>query len=409
MSVVVSISGPDRVYAGETLCGEVTFMSREPVALLAGSVRLEGALHIDGEVLDDALFAAVRSRFVASPQNNGPGFLLRWWNSTGSNDVADTKVYPRACPPVPLVVPVQELLFGEAEAGGSPRTWKWVLTVPVECPPSYSGVHSTTEYLVVVGYACGSAKFEQRRQVRVLPYVDTAGRMGVFNLHQPSMATNDHPGVRALQAAVGKSTPFVPASEALPAVMADVSERVVPHDDCPFVPRLESSAVVERMLTQFRLAQGSSLVARVTTSTAAVRLGGTVTVQLDFSEAELACAGVAVGFVPAEQYPELAWQDGAEVVVCPAVLRTAINTLGSLSETVVVPLPASAPCQFRSDWVSVLWSLRFEFVLLAGSEAVTDHTLYPQASADATGALYVGARDLLGQMLTVDVPIAVLP
>ncbi|KAI0472379.1 Rgp1-domain-containing protein [Xylaria cf. heliscus] len=415
-----------------------------PESLMMGYAQVQGSFTLDGSLVNLTPFEAVKRKAVVGGQGGGVigvessrrsnSFLTGFgWSGLGNSigellggsEFSSIKDMRGAASSksIPLLSTPQSILFVDLQLGpGESKTYEYSFKLPKGLPPTHRGRAIKITYNLVVGtQRAGGAKEQQVRSVdipfRVLGSVNSYGEILGHDLLSPYIILRDQakvmPHEKGLNSSLLKkrARPDIPNS-GINDFLIYVDELLDrPRDGLGLLsptatatPSRRSSFVAEtttakqaidlaimrsnmssesgQSSNRFAIARNGQRVGVVMLARPAYRLGETVTMAIDFTDAEIACYAVHAALETSERVdPSLALRSEASVhrVTRKVYASSSEATLFSRRIVFTPTIPISATPEFMTSGLTLEWKIRIEFVV--PSSASTN----PSASADDTG------------------------
>lgn len=362
---------------------------------------------------------------------------------------------------VPLLSTPQSILFVDLRlAPGESKSFKYSFKLPRGLPPSHRGKAIKIAYKLVIGtQRPGGSKEQQVRSVdipfRVLGSVNSHGELLGHDLMSPYIILRDQARVKILEGSsdgtlTSKGLTIKPNMKTNESTLADflayVDELVNrPRQNSSLgllspteAPRSRRQSTLEEPATakeaidmaimrsntatefqqsanRFEIARSGQRVAVVMLARPAYRLGETITLAIDFTDAEIPCYAIHAALETSEKVENsIALRSEA------SILRVTRKVYASHSESTLFArrvvfsptIPASATPEFITSGVSLDWKIRIEFVTpqLASSDneigdGYTD--LLEEILRDDRGVVLASAEVLDCESFEVAVPLSV--
>lgn len=361
---------------------------------------------------------------------------------------------------VPLITTPQSILFVDLKlAPGESRSYTYSFTMPRGLPPSHKGRSMKVNYHLTIGtQRAGSTKEQQVRQVdvpfRVFGSVNGRGDVLGHDLMSPYIILRDQARTATVDTAVSTlilaakktTTANKPAQDPFAEFLTYIDhllERprqgstttlLSPTDTHPgrssiledhpqTMKELIDMAILRSNLTgssnqsanRFEIARSGRRVAAIQLARPAYRLGETMTVVLDFTNAAIPCYSIHISLETAEKVdPAIALRSNA------SIYRVTKKTHASFSSTALwarklafsPTIPPNATPEFITSGVSLEWKLRIEFITPRvtneeeGGEQVFDDLL-EEVGSDDRGVLLAAVQRLPAESFEINVPIRV--
>lgn len=340
---------------------------------------------------------------------------------------------------IPLLSTPQSILFVDLKLGpGESKTYEYAFKLPKGLPPSHRGKVMKISYSLVIGtQRPGGAKEQQVTSVeipfRVLGSVNDQGEILGHDLMSPYIILRDQARVQSISKPHNQlnSTPkdtlrdtstATPAST-LNSFLAYADELLSQRTQDPNTGLLSPSATVpssrrpstlslynnptsptpkeaidlailrsnlvsssSQSANRFEIARNGRRVGVVTLARPAYRLGESVTLAVDFSNADILCLAVHAALETAERItdPALALRSEASVHRVSRKVHVSSSEATMYARRVVFTptIPVNATPEFVTTGVALEWKVRLEFVVPVGNE---DTQLQQQHSQQPIG------------------------
>ncbi|KAI0435653.1 Rgp1-domain-containing protein [Xylaria telfairii] len=463
-----------------------------PEALMMGYAQVQGSFTLDGSLVNLGPFEAVKRKAVVGGQGGGvigvesskrsSGFLNGFgWGGLGNSigellggsEFSSIKDMRGAASSksIPLLSTPQSILFVDLQLGpGESKTYEYSFKLPKGLPPTHRGRAIKITYSLVVGtQRAGGAKEQQVRSVdipfRVLGSVNSYGEILGHDLLSPYIILRDQAKVQSHEKGLSTSTikkrakPDTPNSN-MNDFLSYVDELLDrPRDGLGLLsptataaPSRRSSFVGEsttakqaidlaiirsnmssesgQSSNRFVIARNGQRVGVVMLARPAYRLGETVTMAIDFTDAEIPCYAVHAALETSERVdPSLALRSEASVhrVTRKVYASSSEATLFARRVVFTPTIPISATPEFMTSGLNLEWKIRVEFVVpssastnpIANADDDEDaaredtppkegHPLLEEISHnDKSGLILVAAENLECESFEVAVPLRV--
>ncbi|KAI0181483.1 Rgp1-domain-containing protein [Hypoxylon sp. FL1284] len=460
--------------------------ARMPESLMMGYAQVQGSFTLDGSLINLGPFEAVKRKAVLGGQGGGvigvensrrnSGLLNGFgWGSLGSSigellgggELSSIKQMRGAVSTksIPLLSTPQSILFVDLQlAPGESKSYEYSFKLPRGLPPTHRGKAMKISYSLVIGtQRPGGTKEQQVRSVeipfRVLGSVNNHGEILGHDLLSPYIILRDLAKVQALDkssAAVSlkRSRPERPPDSTYngfltyvqelldrprqgpggllsPTATASQSRRTSTYEEAAVsakdaidlaILRSNLSSEMGQSSNRFEIARNGRRVGVVMLARPAYKLGESVNMAIDFTDAEIPCYAVHAALETAERVePTLALRSEA------SVHRVTRKVYGSSSEAALFArrvvfspaIPIGATPEFVTSGLSLEWKVRIEFVVPAtGRDRAVEedddddeppqHPLLEEISRDDRGGLVlVAAENLECESFEVAVPLRV--
>ncbi|KAI0873863.1 Rgp1-domain-containing protein [Hypoxylon argillaceum] len=466
-------------------------MARPPESLMMGYAQVHGSFTLDGSLVNLGPFEAVKRKAVLSGQGGGvigvessrrsSGFLNGFgWGGLGNSigellgggEFSSIKEMRGAASSksIPLLSTPQSILFVDLQLGpGESRTYEYSFKLPKGLPPTHRGRAIKIAYSLVVGtQRAGGAKEQQVRSVdipfRVLGSVNSYGEILGHDLLSPYIILRDQAKVQSHEKGTNASgskkrtksdTPNSTINDFLTYV-DELLDR--PRDGLGLLsptataaPSRRSSFVMEtttakqaidlaimrsnmssesgQSSNRFMIARNGKRVGVVMLARPAYRLGETVSMAIDFSDAEIPCYAVHAALETSEHVDlSLALRSEASIHrVTRKIYSSSSETTMFARRIVFSPtIPIAATPEFITSGLNLEWKIRVEFVVPSSvptKKSVDDaddqedtkeeelkeghHLLEEISHNDKSGLILVAAENLECESFEVAVPLRV--
>ncbi|KAI0973133.1 Rgp1-domain-containing protein [Xylaria arbuscula] len=461
--------------------------ARLPESLMMGYAQVQGSFTLDGSLVNLGPFEAVKRKAVLGGKGGGvigvessrrsSGFLTGFgWGGLGNSigellggsEFSSIKDMRGAASSksIPLLSTPQSILFVDLQLGpGESKTYEYSFKLPKGLPPTHRGKAIKITYGLVVGtQRVGGAKEQQVRSVdipfRVLGSVNSYGEILGHDLLSPYIILRDQAKVRAHEKGSSPSTfkkrtkPDTPNST-INDFLTYVDELLDrPRDGLTLLsptataaPSRRSSFVAEtttakqaidlaiirsnmssesgQSSNRFAIARNGQRVGVVMLARPAYRLGETVSMAIDFTDAEIPCYAVHAALETSEHVdPSLALRSEASVNRVTRKVHGSSSEATLFSRRVVFSptIPISATPEFMTSGLNLEWKIRIEFVVPSslsvnspddpddqdGPRKELGHPLLEEISHnDKSGLILVAAETLECESFEVAVPLRV--
>ncbi|KAL3421882.1 hypothetical protein PVAG01_06038 [Phlyctema vagabunda] len=366
---------------------------------------------------------------------------------------------------VPLLSTPQSILFVDLRlAPGESKSYQYSFKLPRGLPPTHRGKAIKISYKLVIGtQRPGGAREQQVKSVeipfRVLGSVNSHGELLGHDLMTPYIILRDLARVESLddvpshsrselaasrKASLLKSLPkestlddfMAYADELLTKQRQNSSLGLLSPTEAPRSRRpsgieeattakdaidmaiLRSNIATEsrQSANRFEIARSGKRVAVVMLARPAYRLGETVTVAVDFTDAEIQCYAVHAVLETSESVePGIALRSEASIlrVTRKMYVSHSESTLFARRTVFSPTIPISATPEFITSGVNLEWRVRIEFVTprlsastdTTGGDANTD--LLEEVSRDDRGIILAAAETIECESFEISVPLRV--
>ncbi|KAJ3565602.1 hypothetical protein NPX13_g7445 [Xylaria arbuscula] len=467
--------------------------ARLPESLMMGYAQVHGSFTLDGSLVNLGPFEAVKRKAVLGGHGGGvigvessrsSGFLggLGWGslgNSIGEllggsefSSIKDIRGAVNS-KSIPLLSSPQSILFVDLQLGpGESKTYEYSFRLPKGLPPTHRGKAIKISYNLVVGtQRAGGAKEQQVRSVdipfRVLGSVNSYGEILGHDLLSPYILLRDqakvqpHEKVSVSSAFKKRNKPEAPASTIndFLTYVDDLLDR--PRDGMSLLsptataaPSRRSSSVGEpsdakqaidlaiirsnmisdsgQSSNRFVIARNGQRIGVIMLARPAYRLGETISMVIDFTDAEVPCYAIHAALETSERIdPSLALRSDASVHRVTRKVYASCSEATLFARRVVFSptVPISATPEFMTSGLNFEWKIRVEFVVpssisTSGSRAANSiddpsdqespkeeqqgHPLLEEISHnDKSGLILVAAETLECESFEVAVPLRV--
>ncbi|GAP83768.1 putative intracellular protein transport protein [Rosellinia necatrix] len=467
--------------------------ARMPESLMMGYAQVQGSFTLDGSLVNLGPFEAVKRKAVLGGQGGGvigvessrraSGFLtgLGWGglgNSIGEllggSEFSSIKEMRGAASSksIPLLSTPQSILFVDLQLNpGESKTYEYSFKLPKGLPPTHRGRAIKIAYSLVVGtQRAGGAKEQQVRSVdvpfRVLGSVNSYGEILGHDLSSPYVILRDQakvkphekkPSLLALKDRAKLDTPNSTITDFLsyvdelldrprdglgllsPTATAPASRRSSLVGEAATAKQAINLAIMRSNLSsesgqsnnRFAIARNGQRVGVVMLARPAYRLGETVSMAIDFSDAEIPCYAVHAALETSEHVdPSLALRSEASVhrVTRKVYASSSEATLFARRIVFSPTIPITATPEFVTSGLNLEWKIRIEFVVpssvstnstddpdgLDGPDGMKEgqpkeghHLLEEISHNDKSGLILVAAENLECESFEVAVPLRV--
>ncbi|KAI3340325.1 Rgp1-domain-containing protein [Ustulina deusta] len=469
-------------------------LARLPESLMMGYAQVQGSFMLDGSLVNLGPFEAVKRKAVLGGQGGGvigvessrrsSGFLTSFgWGGLGNSlgellggsefssmkDMRGTA----SSKSIPLLSTPQSILFVDLQLGpGESKTYDYSFRLPKGLPPTHRGKAIKITYSLVVGtQRAGGAKEQQVRSVnipfRVLGSVNSYGEILGHDLLSPYIILRDQakvqphekePGPSGLKKRTKPDTPGSTINDFLTYVdelldrprdglsLLSPTATAAPSRRSSFVGepatakqaidlaiiRSNMSSESGQSSNRFAIARNGQRVGVVMLARPAYRLGETVSMAIDFTDAEVPCYAVHAALETSEHVdPSLALRSEASVHRVTRKVHASSSEATLFARRVIFSptIPISATPEFMTSGLNFEWKIRVEFVVpssmptdsgSASANSVDDpgdqegakeeqgHPLLEEISHnDKSGLILVAAETLECESFEVAVPLRV--
>ncbi|KAI1201948.1 Rgp1-domain-containing protein [Nemania serpens] len=481
---------PAHLRRGSTLSG--ISVTRLPESLMMGYAQVQGSFTLDGSLINLGPFEAVKRKAVLGGQGGGvigvesskrsSSFLNSFgWGGIGNSigellgggEFSSIKDMRGAASSksIPLLSTPQSILFVDLQLGpGETQTYEYTFRLPKGLPPTHRGRAIKITYSLVVGtQRAGGAKEQQVRSVdvpfRVLGSVNSYGEILGHDLLSPYVLLRDQARVHAHEKASNSSAskkwakPDTPTSTIndLLTYVDELLDR--PRDGLGLLsptataaPSRRSSFVGGESITakqaidlaimrsnmssesgqssnRFAIARNGQRVGVIMLARPAYRLGESVSMVIDFSDAEIPCYAVHAALETSEHVdPSLALRSEASIHRVTRKVYASSSEVTMFARRIVFnpTIPITATPEFITSGLHLEWKIRVEFVIpssVTTKSPVDDvnddedtkeekpkegHQLLEEISHnDKSGLILVAAENLECESFEVAVPLRV--
>ncbi|RDW75620.1 putative RGP1 [Coleophoma crateriformis] len=365
---------------------------------------------------------------------------------------------------IPLLSTPQSILFVDLRlAPGQSRSYRYSFKLPRGLPPSHRGKAIKISYKLVVGtQRPGGAREQQITSVevpfRILGSVNSHGELLGHDLMAPYIILNDQARVKSIDAGKSPSTfaldrlprkpsKIIPGESNLEDFLAftdglltkprqssslgllsptefsktrrqsSVDEPVTAREAIDMAI-LRSNIVTDsqQSANRFEIARSGKRVAVVMLVRPSYRLGETVAVAVDFTDAEIPCYAIHAALETSESV-----ESGIALRSEASILRVTRRVHVSHSESTLFArrivfsptIPVSATPEFITSGVSLHWKVRIEFVTpqISLAEQRSHRHLEPdlveEVSRDERGVVLAAAEVIECESFEISVPLRV--
>jgi hypothetical protein len=330
---------------------------------------------------------------------------------------------------IPLLSTPQSILFVDLKLGpGESKTYEYVFKLPKGLPPTHRGKVMKISYSLVIGtQRPGGAREQQVTSVeipfRVLGSVNDHGEILGHDLMSPYIILRDQARVQSIskphnqlnatpkgtlpdltttpastlnsflayadellsQRNRDPSTGLLSPSATVPSSRRPSTLSVYNHPTSPTPKEAIDLAILRSNLVssssqsanRFEIARNGRRVGVVTLVRPAYRLGESVTLAIDFSNADILCLAVHAALETAERItdPALALRSEASVHRVSRKVHVSSSEATMYARRVVFTptIPVTATPEFVTTGVALEWKVRLEFVVPAGDDSQLQH------------------------------------
>ncbi|RYP56368.1 hypothetical protein DL771_011924 [Monosporascus sp. 5C6A] len=406
--------------------------ARLPEALMMGYAQVQGSFTLDGSLINLGPFEAVKRKAVLGGQGGGviglesskrsSGLLQNFgWGALsssigellGGGELSSIKELRGAASSrsIPLLSTPQSILFVDLQLSpGESKTYEYMFKLPKGLPPTHKGKAMKISYSLVIGtQRPGGTREQQVHSVsvpfRVLGSVNSHGEILGHDLSSPYVLLRDMAKVQALEKAPGQGedsknkTPQSGSSinefllyvdELLerprqqgagllsPTAVGSSSRRPSVFEEAGTAKEAIDLAILRANLTRnggpssnrFEIARNGRRVGVVMLARPAYRLGESVSMAIDFANAEIPCYAVHMALDTSERVePALALRSEASVYRVTRKVYASSSEAALFARRVVFTptIPISATPEFVTSGLSLEWKIRIEFVVPSSS------------------------------------------
>jgi RAB6A-GEF complex partner protein 2 len=456
--------------------------ARSPEALMMGYAQIQGSFTLDGSLINLGPFEAVKRKAVLGGQGGGvigienskrdSGLLKSfgwgtWGNSIGEllggGELSSIKEMRGAAgtKSVPLLSTPQSILFVDLQLGpGESKTFEYSFKLPKGLPPTHRGKAIKITYSLVIGtQRPGGSREQQVKSVdipfRVLGSVNSYGEILGHDLMLPYIILRDQAKVRplekgshSLEKKKGNRPSQSHATSTMQSFLSYVDELLEqPRNGQGLLsPTAQSSrrpsmfeeaatareaidlAILRANLSsretgqssnRFEISRNGQRVSVVMLARPAYRLGESISMAIDFTDADISCHAVHIALETTERVePTFALRSEASIhrvtrkVYCSSSEATLFARRVVFSPTI----PINATPEFVTSGLSLEWKIRIEFVVPSSTAEDAEgeqrsegsHPLLEEISRDDRGGLVlVAAENLECESFEVAVPLRV--
>ncbi|KAJ8107408.1 hypothetical protein ONZ43_g6741 [Nemania bipapillata] len=464
-------------------------LARPPESLMMGYAQVHGSFTLDGSLVNLGPFEAVKRKAVLSGQGGGvigvessrrsSGFLTGFgWGGLGNSigellgggEFSSIKEMRGAASSksIPLLSTPQSILFVDLQLGpGESRTYEYSFKLPKGLPPTHRGRAIKIAYNLVVGtQRAGGAKEQQVRSVdvpfRVLGSVNSYGEILGHDLLSPYIILRDQAKVQSHEKGTNalvpkrRTKPDTPNStindfltyvdELLdrprdglgllsPTATAAPSRRSSFAMEAATAKQAIDLAIMRSNMSEsgqssnrFVIARNGQRVGVVMLARPAYRLGETVSMAIDFSDAEIPCYAVHTALETSEHVDlSLALRSESSIHRVTRKIYSSSSEATMFARRVVFnpTIPITATPEFITSGLNLEWKIRVEFVVPSAptknaaddgddqedareEKAKEGHHLLEEISHnDKSGLILVAAENLECESFEVAVPLRV--
>ncbi|KAI0542039.1 Rgp1-domain-containing protein [Xylaria digitata] len=403
-------------------------LARLPESLMMGYAQVQGSFTLDGSLVNLGPFEAVKRKAVLGGQGGGvigvessrrsSGFLTGFgWGGLsnsigeflGGSEFSSIKDMRGAASTksIPLLSTPQSILFVDLQLGpGESKTYEYSFRLPKGLPPTHRGRAIKTTYSLVIGtQRAGGSKEQQVRSVdipfRVLGSVNSYGEILGHDLLSPYIILRDQAKVQphekgsslsALKKRTKLDTPDSTINDFLtyvdelldrprdglgllsPTATAAPSRRSSFTGEATTAKQAIDLAIIRSNMSsesgqssnRFVIARNGQRVGVVMLARPSYRLGETVSMAIDFTNAEIPCYAVHAALETSERVdPSLALRSEASVhrVTRKVYASSSEATLFARRVVFNPTIPISATPEFVTSGLNLEWKIRIEFVV----------------------------------------------
>ncbi|KAI0506606.1 Rgp1-domain-containing protein [Xylaria bambusicola] len=403
-------------------------MARMPESLMMGYAQVQGSFTLDGSLVNLGPFEAVKRKAVLGGQGGGvigvessrrsSGFLNGFgWGGLGNSigellgasefsSIKDMRGAANS-KSIPLLSTPQSILFVDLQLGpGESKTYEYSFRLPKGLPPTHRGKAIKIAYSLVVGtQRAGGAKEQQVRSVdtpfRVLGSVNSYGEILGHDLLSPYILLRDQAKVQPHEKGFNTSTFKKRTKTEAPAstindFLTYVDELLDrPRDGMSLLsptataaPSRRSSSVGEptnakqaidlaiirsnlssdsgQSSNRFVIARNGQRVGVIMLARPSYRLGETISMAIDFTDAEVPCYAIHAALETSERIdPSLALRSDASVHRVTRKVHASSSEATLFARRVVFSptIPITATPEFVTSGLNFEWKIRVEFVV----------------------------------------------
>ncbi|KAI1179688.1 Rgp1-domain-containing protein [Nemania sp. FL0916] len=481
---------PAHLRRGSTMSG--IGQARLPESLMMGYAQVQGSFTLDGSLVDLGPFEAVKRKAVLGGQGGGvigvessrrsSGFLTSFgWGGIGSSigellggsELSTIKEMRGAASSksIPLLSTPQSILFVDLQLGpGESKTYDYSFKLPKGLPPTHRGRVIKITYSLVVGtQRAGGSKEQQVRSVdipfRVLGSVNSYGEILGHDLLTPYIILRDQAKVIPYEKGHNSLTsktrakPDTPKStindflsyvdELLdrqpdglgllsPTATATPSRRSSFIGDTTSAKQAIDLAIMRSNMSsesgqssnRFAIARNGQRVGVIMLARPAYRLGETISMAIDFTDAEIPCYAVHAALETSEHVdPSLALRSEASIHRVTRKIYASSSEATLFARRIVFnpTIPITATPEFVTSGLNLEWKIRVEFVVPSSASTKTSvdgpgdqegdsrddkvkeghHLLEEISHNDKSGLILVAAEHLECESFEVAVPLRV--
>ncbi|KAI6244886.1 hypothetical protein HI914_06852 [Erysiphe necator] len=450
--------------------------SRKPSEILMmGYVQVNGSFILDSSLVDQAPFGEVKKKGVIGGQGGGvvgvelnkrdSGFLrgFGWANIgaisdlLGSNELSSIKEFREiiSSRSIPILATPQSILFVDLHLSpGESKCYNYSFKLPHGLPPSHRGKAIKIIYKLVIGIQRPGGTSQQQVKLievpfRVLGSVDSSGKLLCHDLMCPYVIFQDqacikllpeqHSNLTALRKKSNSSESrlknFVSYTEKL---LSKPRNHISPYNISPRTTmRPHSSLFVEEPTTikeaidmailrssnatetqknpnRFEIARSGRKVAVLMLTRPAYRLGETIYVVIDFTDAKIPCYAIHASLESSERVDN-SISLRSEASIFQSTRKTYVthseSTLFSKRTIFTPTIPTLATPGFITTGVSLEWRIRVEFItpiLDNGNKIVQNYPkLLDEVSVNDQGVFLKAAEALDCDSFHIAIPMRV--
>ncbi|RYP83455.1 hypothetical protein DL769_001358 [Monosporascus sp. CRB-8-3] len=408
------------------------YQARLPEALMMGYAQVQGSFTLDGSLINLGPFEAVKRKAVLGGQGGGviglesskrsSGLLQSFgWGALsssigellGGGELSSIKELRGAASSksIPLLSTPQSILFVDLQLGpGESKAYEYTFKLPKGLPPTHKGKAMKISYSLVIGtQRPGGTREQQVHSVsvpfRVLGSVNSHGEILGHDLSSPYVLLRDMAKVQALEKAPGQGenpknktsqstssiNEFLQYVDELlerprqqgagllsPTAVGSSSRRPSVFEEAGTAKEAIDLAILRSNLTRdggpssnrFEIARNGRRVGVVMLARPAYRLGESVSMAVDFANAEIPCYAVHMALETSERVePALALRSEASVHRVTRKVYASLSEAALFARRVVFTpaIPISATPEFVTSGLSLEWKIRIEFVVPSSS------------------------------------------
>ncbi|KAK0653203.1 RAB6A-GEF complex partner protein 2 [Lasiodiplodia hormozganensis] len=359
---------------------------------------------------------------------------------------------------VPLLSTPQSILFVDLKlAPGEEKSYTYTFTLPRGLPPSHKGRAMKVNYHLNIGTQRPGSAARAVRSVtvpfRVFGSVNNLGEILGHDLMSPYIILRDQATIETIEDPKAQLIPNgsisrKPTGEAkqarvefetyvrnlLETAKRDPNSSLLSPTDAPSeyrrrrstvedlpvnsmkeaidfaILRSNSSSFSSASTNRFEIARNGRRVAVIRLARPAFRLGETISMVIDFDNADIPVYGIAVTLESSEKVdPAIALRSGASIhrVTRKVHASFAENTLFARRVSFAPTVPPNATPEFITSGVSLEWKLRVEFV--TPRIAHNHHHHHHHGSSSAYGSAYNSRNNSVANTPVMEKPPLPLP